>query len=82
METLYSVIPGEVEAAEYTVGEDSPVADIPLMTMKKKPDILIAAIIREGQVLIPRGSDVILAGDRVVVVSRAKAIDSLADILL
>lgn len=82
METLYSVIHGEVEAAEYTVDEDSPVTDIPLMTMKKKPDILIAAIIREGQVLIPRGSDVILPGDRVVVVSRTKAIDSLADILL
>ena len=82
METLYSVIHGEVEAAEYTVDEDSPVTDIPLMTMKKKPDILIAAIIRGGQVLIPRGSDVILPGDRVVVVSRAKAIDGLADILL
>ena len=82
METLYNVIQGEVEAAEYTVDEDSPVTDIPLMNMKKKPDILIAAIIRDGQVMIPRGSDVILAGDRVVLVSRAKAIDSLADILL
>ena len=82
METLYSVIHGEVEAAEYTVGEDSPVTDIPLMTMKKKPDILIAAIIRDGKVLIPRGSDVILTGDRVVVVSRAKVIDGLSDILL
>ena len=82
METLYSVIPGEVEAAEYTVDEDSPVTDIPLMSMKKKPDILIAAIIRGGKVLIPRGSDVITAGDRVVVVTRAKAIDGIADILL
>jgi trk system potassium uptake protein TrkA len=52
------------------------------MTMKKKPDILIAAIIRGGKVLIPRGSDVISAGDRVVVVTRAKAIDGIADILL
>ena len=82
METLYSVIPGEVEAAEYTVDEDSPVTDIPLMSMKKKPDILIPAIIRGGKVLIPRGSDVITAGDRVVVVTRAKAIDGIADILL
>ena len=82
METLYSVIHGEVEAAEYTVGEDSPVTEIPLMNMKKKPDILIAAIIRDGKVLIPRGSDVILTGDRVVVVSRAKAIDGLSDIRL
>ncbi|MBP3667586.1 MAG: Trk system potassium transporter TrkA [Clostridia bacterium] len=82
METLYSVIHGQVEAAEYTVGEGSPVTEIPLMKLKKKPDILIAAIIREGKVLIPRGGDMILAGDRVVVVTRAKAIDDIADILL
>jgi trk system potassium uptake protein TrkA len=82
METLYSIVPGQVEAAEYTVGEDSPVTDIPLMQMKKKPDILIAAIIRGGKVLIPRGSDVISAGDRVVVVSRTKTMDDIADMLL
>ena len=82
METLYSVIQGEVEAAEYTVGEGSPVIGIPLMKMQKKPDIPLAAIIRDGKVLIPRGSDAIAAGDRVVVVTRAKAIDGIADILL
>ena len=82
METPYSIVPGQVEAAEYTVGEDSPVTDIPLMQMKKKPDILVAAIIRGGKVLIPRGSDVISAGDRVVVVSRTKTMDDIADMLL
>ena len=82
METLYSIVPGQVEAAEYTVGEGSPVTDIPLMKMQKKPDILIAAIIRGGKVLIPRGSDVISAGDRVVVVSRTKTMDDIADMLL
>jgi trk system potassium uptake protein TrkA len=64
------------------VGEGSPVTDIPLMKMQKKPDILIAAIIRDGKVRIPRGSDAILAGDRVVVVSRAKTVDDIADMLL
>jgi trk system potassium uptake protein TrkA len=82
METLYSVVPGQVEAAEYIVGEDSPVVGIPLMQMKKKPDILVAAIIRDGKVLIPRGSDAISAGDRVVVVSRTKTMDDIADMLL
>lgn len=82
MENLYSIIQGQVEAAEYTVSEGSPVTEIPLKDMKKKPDILIAAIIRGGQVLIPRGSDNITPGDRVVVVSRAKAINAIQDILL
>ena len=82
METLYSIVPGDVEAAEYIVGEDSPVVGIPLMQMKKKPDILVAAIIRGGKVLIPRGADAITAGDRVVVVSRTKTMDDIADMLL
>jgi trk system potassium uptake protein TrkA len=74
-------VQGQVEAAEYTVAADSPVTDMPLMKMQKNQDILIAAIIRGGKVLIPRGSDSIMAGDRVVVVTRVKAIDDIADIL-
>ena len=81
METLYNIIQGKVEAAEYTVGHGNPVTGIPLMKLKKKKDVLIAAIIRADKVIIPRGSDMILAGDRVVVVSRAKTVDDISDIL-
>jgi trk system potassium uptake protein TrkA len=81
METLYNIIQGKVEATEYTVKAGSPVIGIPLMKMDKKKDVLIAAIIRKDKVIIPRGMDVILAGDRVVVVSRAKMMDDIADML-
>ena len=81
METLYNVIQGKVEAAEYTVKAGSPVVNIPLMELPKKKDILIAAIIRDGHVIIPRGSDRIHVGDHVIVVSRAKTVDDLSDIL-
>jgi trk system potassium uptake protein TrkA len=81
METLYNIIQGKVEAAEYTVGHGNPVTGVPLMKLKKKKDVLIAAIIRADKVIIPRGSDMILAGDRVVVVSRAKTVDDISDIL-
>ena len=81
METLYNIIQGKVEATEYTVKEGSPVTGTPLMKLNKKRDVLVAAIIRKDQVIIPRGSDVILAGDRVVVVSRAKMMDDIADML-
>ena len=81
METLYNIIQGKVEATEYTVKAGSPVTGVPLMKMDKKKDVLIAAIIRKDKVIIPRGMDVILAGDRVVVVSRAKMMDDIADML-
>ncbi len=82
METLYNVIQGKAEAAEFIVRAGSPVLDIPLMKMPKKPHILIAAIIRDDQVIIPRGGDVIMEGDRVVIVSPVMALGDIADILV
>ena len=81
METLYNIIQGKVEATEYTVKAGSPVTGTPLMKLNKKKDVLIAAIIRKDTVIIPRGADVIHPGDRVVVVSRAKMMDDIADML-
>ena len=81
METLYNVIKGKVEAAEFTVRAGSPILDIPLMKLSFKPDVLIAALIRDGQVIIPRGADMIREGDRVVVVSRVMALNDISDIL-
>ena len=81
METLYNIIQGKVEATEYTVKAGSHVTGTPLMKLNKKKDVLIAAIIRKDTVIIPRGADVIHPGDRVVVVSRAKMMDDIADML-
>ena len=86
METLYNVIKGKVEAAEFTVTAGSPVLDTPLMELQLKKDVLIAAIIRRGRhgeraVVIPRGSDTIAEGDGVVVVARAMSIKDISDIL-
>ena len=86
METLYNIIKGKVEAAEFTVTAGSPVLDTPLMELQLKKDVLIAAIIRRGRhgeraVVIPRGSDTIAEGDGVVVVARAMSIKDIADIL-
>ena len=81
METLYNVIPGKVEAAEFTVRAGSPVLGIPLMKMAIKKDVLVAAIIRNDVVLIPRGADVIIEGDRVVIVSGLSDLDDISDIL-
>ncbi len=81
METLYNVIKGQVEAAEFVVCAGSPVLETPLMKLSLKKDILLAAIIRDGNVIIPRGADVIKIGDRVVVVSRIKMLNDIADIL-
>ena len=81
METLYNVIPGEVEACEFIVKEESDVTGVPLSKLSLKRDILIAAIMRNGEVIIPRGQDEILPGDSVIIISRETGLHDITDIL-
>ena len=81
IETVYNIIKGKVEAAEFTVNEGSPIVGKPLMHLELKEGVLIAAI-RRGRVQItPRGQDVIVPGDSVVVVTKQLALKDIKDIL-
>ena len=81
METLYNLIPGEVEAAEFIIKEKSPVANKPLSQLKFKRGVLIASISRGSEIITPRGQDVILPGDAVVIVSKHLGLEDITDIL-
>ncbi len=81
VETLYNIIPGQVEAAEFIIRENSPIIGTPLHQLKFKKDVLIASITRGDKTIIPRGNDSIEAGDLVVVVSKHTGLHDVADIL-
>ena len=81
VETLYKLMDSNVEALEFKVSADFTATDIPLKDMKLRNHILIAGIIRGKDIIIPSGTDVIRADDRVVVISAAGKLDDLADIL-
>lgn len=81
VETLYSVIKGQVEAAEFIIKESSAITDKPLAELKLKDDVLVAAILRGKTVIIPRGHDMIQKGDAVVIVSHIAALHDINDIL-
>lgn len=81
VETLYNIIPDEVEAAEFIIKENSPIAGKPLSELKFKNDVLIASISRKGEVIVPRGHSVIEAGDAVVVVSKELGLEDVSEIL-
>lgn len=81
VETLYSIIKGKVEAAEFIIKENSQITEKPLMELKFKENFLIAAILRGRTVIIPRGSDKIQVGDAVVIVSKVSALHDINDIL-
>ena len=71
----------KVEAAEFIVRGSSAITDIPLSELELKSDVLIGAIIHNGQVIIPRGHDRIHPGDRVIIVSKRLSLHDLTDIL-
>lgn len=81
VETLYNVIQGKVEAAEFIIKDGSPIVGIPIMKLKLKDGVLIAAILRDKKVMIPRGPDSIRVGDAVVIISNHLAVHDISDIL-
>ncbi len=81
VETLYKLMDGKAEALEFSVRQDFSLIDKPLREMSLKSGILIAGIIRARKTIIPSGDDVILAGDKVIVVAAGQRLDDLADII-
>jgi trk system potassium uptake protein TrkA len=81
VETMYNVIKGKVEASEFIVSESSEVVGIPLSKLRLKDNVLIAAIIRGNEVITPRGQDVILPQDSVIVVSKILALNDISEVL-
>ena len=72
---------GRAEALEFKVQADFEALQIPLKVLALKKDILIAGIVRGRKNIIPSGEDVILAGDRVIILAAGRAISTLSDIL-
>lgn len=81
VETLYKIMGGGAEALEFNVGHDFKAADVQLKDVSLKQGVLIAGIIRGRKTIIPSGSDVILPGDRVIIVASGKKFSDLSDII-
>lgn len=81
VDMVYKIADNKAEALEFSVEEHSKIANIPLMKLPLKKDLLICSILRQNKVLIPSGQDRILAGDKVVIVTTGRHLNRLEDIL-
>ncbi len=81
IKTLYQILDNRVEALEFAVSEKSGLVNIPLSKLKIKPGTLICCINRDNQFIIPGGSDCIMEGDSVIVVTLEHGVQDLRDIL-
>ncbi|WP_313529491.1 Trk system potassium transporter TrkA [Anaerotignum sp.] len=80
VETLHTLINNQVEAVEFKVREESSVVGIPLKNFKRRDGLIVAAIIRGAQIIIPSGNDTIEKGDNVIVVTTKRHLTDLNEI--
>lgn len=81
VETLYQILDNKAEALEFSVHDDCTFLNTPLADLNIRDNLLIACINRRGKITIPRGQDIIQAGDTVIVVTTVKGLDNFKDIL-
>ena len=81
VETLYRLSNDRVEALEFRARSSSRLLNTPLSKLNLRDDLQVICIARGGKVILPTGSDVIMADDSVVVVTKHKGLSDLDDIL-
>ncbi|MBR1970401.1 MAG: Trk system potassium transporter TrkA [Clostridia bacterium] len=81
VETMHKILNGKAEALEFIIKENSPVLNLTLEKMNLKKNVIVACANRNGKVIIPRGKDEIMIGDRVIIVTTHSGFNDIEDIL-
>ncbi len=81
IERVYRLMDGQAEALEFIADAQENFIHVPLKDLVIAPDVLVAVIVRDGQVRIPFGNDAIEGGDHVIIISRKEGIRDLSEVL-
>lgn len=65
---------GQVQVAEFEIPADSPIADRTIEEVDCIDGLTFAAILRDGEAIVPHGGDTIEWGDTVVVIGRPESV--------
>ncbi|MDH3665140.1 MAG: Trk system potassium transporter TrkA, partial [Alphaproteobacteria bacterium] len=68
--SAYSIRDGEAEVFEAEVLETSSLVGLSIKEARLPAGVIVGAILRDDEVVVPRGDTTILTGDRVVIVAR------------
>ena len=80
IETLYHIVDGKAEALEFLADSSTYNLGIPFKDIQFKKNFIVAAIERNGKVIIPSGNDCILNGDSLVMVCSNSKVTDLNDV--
>lgn len=79
---LYRIVNNKVEVLEFTVRKESKITNVALANLKIRPDLLIACIVRQGNLIIPQGDDMIIENDNIIIVTSSLNIGEIDDIIV
>ncbi len=68
---------GKIEILEFKVGGSNPLVGEELKAVKFPKQTLIACILRGEEVIIPRGTDALQAGDSVIVIAQSGSLEAI-----
>jgi len=81
IQTLYKIIGDQAEAIEFIAGKSTDFLNIPLKNLKMVKGVLVAAIVRKNDIIIPHGKDMVKQGDSVILIAKDKQFTDLNDII-
>ena len=81
IEKLYRLMDGKAEALEFVARPNDSYIGVPLRELHKRPNTLVAVIVRAGRVIVPFGNDHIEAGDNVVIIACESGIGDLNEVI-
>lgn len=79
-QTMYRLVDDQVEALEFIAKAEGKYIGIPLLKLSIKKEVLVAAILRNNTIIVPKGNTTIEAGDHVMIVAKNSKIAQLNDI--
>ncbi len=82
IEMFYRLADGQAEALQFSVGGECEWCGRSLSELQIKSGILVLAIIRDQKVIYPHGQDMLLAGDKVIVVATSGKLRDITDIFI
>ncbi len=81
IEKLYRLMDGKAEALEFVARPNDSYIGVPLRELHKRPNTLVAVIVRAGRVIVPFGNDHIEAGDNVVIIACESGLGDLNEVI-
>jgi trk system potassium uptake protein TrkA len=81
VETLYKIIGEKAEAVEFIATKPTMFLNVPLKDLKLVKGVLVAAIVRKNEIIIPHGKDSVKQGDSVILITKDKHFSDFNDIL-